>query len=386
MVKSETLELFISSPSDVDDERKIIKSVIDELNDSFMENFSLNFHMIDYNRNIPSSIGENYQEKINEYVDSCDIFVGIFWSRYGSSTENSDSGSIEEFKRFYNRIKKNEPATGFLFFKKENIPFDSDPEQLSKLQKFKEKIKNKKCALYKEFESTGDFEKLFTRELNLKIPSWNLNKNNIINTNDTNVSNDNTDDFELYGDEKIELGYFDYIDISKDSQEQTISILDEIGVETEKFATNINEDVVMVNSGNQTTIKTGINKASDHMKEYSEYLDTHGKKLSEYFSKFLDSSIGLIDSSIEMGGTYEKKDVESLISETSGFENIMLDNIDKINELKNVVKDLPPRVSGKFERSKRNLISVLSNFIKELEYITNLTKNSKKEFEKYLDY
>jgi hypothetical protein len=48
-------------------------------------------------------LGDRPQEIVNrQVVDACDILIGIFWSRLGTPTRISDSGTEEAIERFLN--------------------------------------------------------------------------------------------------------------------------------------------------------------------------------------------------------------------------------------------------------------------------------------------
>lgn len=78
-------------------------------------------------------------------VSKSDILVGIFWKRFGSATENYESGTLEEISQF---VGSKKPF--IIYFKKNSINIDDiQIEQLQKLRKFKGDIQL--SGTYKEF-------------------------------------------------------------------------------------------------------------------------------------------------------------------------------------------------------------------------------------------
>jgi hypothetical protein len=55
---------------------------------------------------------------INPEVDSCDLFVGVLWQRWGQPTGIHDSGFAEEFDRARKRRLESGAPEIWIFFKK----------------------------------------------------------------------------------------------------------------------------------------------------------------------------------------------------------------------------------------------------------------------------
>src|SRR5690625_4722369 len=93
-------KIFLATPSDVQEEREKIKRVIEELNLTFGKRNGLRLELVKWEtHSIPGIAQNNPQELINPLVDSCDIFVGILWKKFGSPTDKAESGTEEEFHR-----------------------------------------------------------------------------------------------------------------------------------------------------------------------------------------------------------------------------------------------------------------------------------------------
>jgi len=101
------------------------------------------------------------QNLINRDVDSCDLFVGILWRRWGQNTGKYSSGFEEEFIRACDRRRKTGKPEIWLYFKtidEENV---KDPgDQLKKVLKFKKEQIELKELLFKEFNDSGNWDKL----------------------------------------------------------------------------------------------------------------------------------------------------------------------------------------------------------------------------------
>jgi len=146
------ITVFISSPGDVPAERALIKNTVDSVNNIIAESKGILFKCIGW-EDIPPYRAGRAQEVINEYVDKADIFIGMFYKRFGSSTGRYESGTEEEYERIVDRHEKEHKKPDiWMFFKGLEEKFFDDPgEQLKRVLDFKERIK--KTDFYKDFDS-----------------------------------------------------------------------------------------------------------------------------------------------------------------------------------------------------------------------------------------
>lgn len=154
------LNIFIGSPGDLEEERKAARDVIERVNHHLARNLGLHIDLRGWEDTLPGF--SRPQEKINEDVRSCDLFVGLLWKRWGSQTGEYTSGFEEEFEIACERKRNGELKDIWLFFKQ--IPQDllQDPgPQLNKVREFKNQIKVNREIFYKEFNSVEEWEKLF---------------------------------------------------------------------------------------------------------------------------------------------------------------------------------------------------------------------------------
>jgi hypothetical protein len=92
--------ILIASPSDVEEERDAVVSVIQAWNDLHSRTRALVLLPLRWETHTAPEYGTRPQEVINRtIVDDCDLVVGIFWTRLGSPSGEADSGTIEEIER-----------------------------------------------------------------------------------------------------------------------------------------------------------------------------------------------------------------------------------------------------------------------------------------------
>lgn len=153
------IQLFISCPGDINEEKKIIREVVDDWNRNIGSSNKLFILIKHWKLDSYPSLGRP-QDLINSQVfDKSDIVVGVFWTYFGSSTGKFKSGTEEEIKR-----ARSMGLEVMLYFSKRKTSLDSiSTEQYNNILKFKEEFKN--SSLYWEYKSLKEFKKFFSNHL-----------------------------------------------------------------------------------------------------------------------------------------------------------------------------------------------------------------------------
>lgn len=164
MPSTETIfKVFISSPSDLKEERKCLKAAIEEI--SLPEG---RLRAVMWEDDLPSITTEDAQAEINKLLKECDIVCGVFKSRFGSPTERFDSGTVEEIEL---NIELKRPV--MLYFLETVISSttisDKELEEIRKIKSFKEKYQ--KRGIYHDCSDIDEVIKRFLKkdiEANIK--------------------------------------------------------------------------------------------------------------------------------------------------------------------------------------------------------------------------
>lgn len=171
--KVRAFKVFIASPSDVLQEREIVRSVISRWNSINSEREKIVLIPIGWESNAAPEMGKPAQDYINmDILDDCDIVIGIFWTKVGTPTRKFTSGSIEEVLR----PSPNRRLTMIYFSNKPVPPSDLDPEQNAALQKFKAEVQKK--SFYSTFSNESDLSEKLYQHIQVKInegklrPKW----------------------------------------------------------------------------------------------------------------------------------------------------------------------------------------------------------------------
>lgn len=158
--KATTYKVMIASPSDVEQERKLIREIIHEWNAIHSEANGIVLMPVGWDTHAVPSMGGRPQEIINRQVlKGCDLLVAVFWTRIGSATGKAVSGTVEEIEE---HIAQHKPA--MIYFSQQPVRPDSvDEQQYNAVKDFKAKCS--KRGLIETYESLSDFRDKFSRQL-----------------------------------------------------------------------------------------------------------------------------------------------------------------------------------------------------------------------------
>jgi hypothetical protein len=153
------LSVLVSSPSDVEAARATVLTAIHDWNNSYSRDLGIILEPIQWQTHAYPESGDRPQALINkQIVDESDMVVAVFGYRIGTATGVAQSGTIEEIERL--RAKGKHVA---VYFSTAPIPHDHDPEQLRRLNEYRESLKP--STLYWTFESTEDLYRKSSQHL-----------------------------------------------------------------------------------------------------------------------------------------------------------------------------------------------------------------------------
>lgn len=176
MPQVEKLSIFLASPSDVRQERKLVRTVVEEINRTVAPDKGVVLDLVSSERAIPG-VGKDGQAIINEQIGDMqqhDLFVGIMWNRIGTPTPRDVSGTAEEFARAVNALQRRKKPQVWFYFREANANLRTQDElnQKAGVLKFRKKLRGK--GLFSEYTTLQSFEKKFREHLvtwlNTRVP------------------------------------------------------------------------------------------------------------------------------------------------------------------------------------------------------------------------
>lgn len=152
--------LFISCPSDIKNEITLIDNAVEEFNEYYAGPLGISIKTCHWRKSAYPQSGGKPQKLLNEQlVDNCDAAVAIFWTRFGSPTEEYASGTEEEIERMLQSGKQ-----VFMYFSDKAIPpSQMDEDGYKQVLAFREKYKDR--GIYFTYSSDDEFKKLFFAHL-----------------------------------------------------------------------------------------------------------------------------------------------------------------------------------------------------------------------------
>ncbi len=164
-VPERTLRIFLASPGDLQDERRLGKRIVDEFNSLWADSTGYHVELIGWEDTV-ASYGRP-QALINNDLDRCELFIGMIWKRWGTLPDLNGiytSGFEEELQRSIdNKTRAGKPSIS-LFFKYIDQESLRDPgQQLKHVIAFRENVIARKELYFEEFRSANEFEDKFRR-------------------------------------------------------------------------------------------------------------------------------------------------------------------------------------------------------------------------------
>ena len=152
------LTVFIASPGDLPEERRVTREVADKVNRIIGSTLCWQIDVLGSEETLPGT--GRPQEKINKDVaNTCDLFIGLLWKRWGSSTGKYSSGFEEEFECARKRHTEiGSPEIWLCFKKVERDQIEDAGPQLQRVLAFRETQINSKEVLFKEFLNTEEWK------------------------------------------------------------------------------------------------------------------------------------------------------------------------------------------------------------------------------------
>lgn len=174
--------IFISSPSDLAEERAAVKRVVAKINSLSAIKRAYILEPLLYEEEVLPEQGDAAQLIVNRYmqVEDCYVVICMMWGRMGmpfvhpQTGQEFQSGTEYEFLTTYESNRtKGKPY--LLLYRKMLPPPIADYDQLAKVEQFFQQFdtpKPKFKGLYKNFNDTGDFEEMLFRHLDKLIDKY----------------------------------------------------------------------------------------------------------------------------------------------------------------------------------------------------------------------
>ena len=309
--------ILISCPGDVLEELNVIKQVIENFNKTIGEANNVNLAVKHWSTHVYPESGGKAQELINkQMVLDCDAAIAVFWTRFGTPTDNYGSGTEEEIELL---LKENKQV--FLYFSNKPLPpKDMISEQYTRVKEFQNEYKEK--GIYSEYNSIDEFRQNFTNHLNFHF----LKK---ISEDDPLSTYTKTPSLNIRGIKKDDITEKPKI-IQPNLQESRF--IEEKNWEINELFSSIKSIEISFEEEKEQEKATEDNNGllvSDSLKEIGEVTSRLNKKSNPFQSIFGNREIHFLEEEKELVRNYASNKHISM-DETVFF------NIGHLNEIKNM--------------------------------------------------
>lgn len=159
-VEAKIYRVLIASPSDVIEERDIIRKEVFRWNAIHAVDMKMILMPIGWETDATPDLREPGQEVINrQLVDTCDLVIGVFWTRLGTRTALGGTGTEVEIAR-----ARNEGKRCIIYFSDKAVPPSTiDREQYERVQEYWDKLQP--TGLANRYNNIEDFKERVFRHI-----------------------------------------------------------------------------------------------------------------------------------------------------------------------------------------------------------------------------
>lgn len=155
-------KLLLSCPGDVLDLKNTVDDCVKSFNTSIGEINNIRIDLMHWSTDSFSQSGDKPQNILNkQFINDCDMCVALLGARFGTPTDNYDSGTEEEIEKMIEEGKQ-----VFLYFiDRPTEPSKMDLAQYQKVKEFKNKYADK--GLYRVVKNSEELRSHFQNDLTL---------------------------------------------------------------------------------------------------------------------------------------------------------------------------------------------------------------------------
>lgn len=371
------INVFVSSPKDVIEEREQLEEVIKDINVVWSKSdVGIRLNLIKWESDVYPDMGTDAQDVINSQVSDYDIFIGIMWHRFGTPTERAGSGTAEEFEIAHQRHKEAPEKIKIMFYFNDSPipPSEIDAEQLVLVNKFREKL-GEKGGLYWVYNGPDEFDRKVRTHLQLQLPHWQK-----IIENETNgrvpVQTDDVPE------EEDDEGFFELMEMGDTYAADLEIIMNRITIIGNDFQEEI-EGITSNNSkiATQVEIRKTANEMADVMEKFASKMEQELPEFAETCNKTIDaySRATLVSTDFYK----DKGELNNVIISVNGAKKEFIAALGPINTFKTEVSQFP-RITKPFNKAKKHTLTVMNSYSSEINSAINMMTDVEKALKEIL--
>lgn len=365
--------IFLASPSDLEEERYAVEDVVSELNLTYSPANNIVIELLKWETHSAPGISNFHPQKIisQDIGNDYDLFLGVIWKKFGTPTDEAESGTQEEFNNAIKKYNSNNSSLQILFYFKNAVPKtinEINPEELIKIRDFKKSLNDHKM-LYSEFNTIEDFKS----SLRIHIPK---RLNDLIE----NQKNHNPEplSFTVKKLEENDLGILDYEEMFVSSINDSNLALARITEYTESVGKEIEEKanqltkISQSSQPNKVVINEIMKRTAKILNNYSNRLETETPIYYNSFEDAIKAGTNIINLSDEFYTENTLNDLEQAKKNIFILRKNTPLAIGGMTNFYTSIKSLP-RIQVDINQAKKTLMFQMEDLILKLEKSLELT-------------
>lgn len=376
------LRIFVASPSDLGEERKLLEGVVQELNLTWPQQLGVALELIKWETHAFPGAGTDPQDVINhQLTQDYDILLVMLWSRIGTPTPRSQSGTLEEFESAYGRWQTDPRLVRLMvYFKTTPIsPDEIDPDQLRLLLEFRKSLGDR-GILYSTFTGAEEFCQLLRIHLSKQVQDF-LKENNMAGISQTEpvaATAKSRALEESHNESPEDEGFLDLIETNLAASQKATDILKHIGEALEQLGAGTSQSTLDMQSitgddkAKFAAYKRIANRQAENMADFVARMQPEIPILGDSLSKSLDAYERMIILLTDFGMSPENlAQLEGALSAASTLRSAMGPSKESTERLRSSIAGTP-RITTQFNRAKRDILNLLDTLLTTYDRGLNL--------------
>lgn len=364
MAKTVTkFSIFIASPNDLEEERLAVDEVIKELNKTFGPHHNVVLEALRWETDSAPGISNGSPQNLitNDIGDEYDLFIGLLWKKFGTPTDNANSGTEEEFNNAYRKYQNDNNSVQVLFYFKNAAPKsmnEINSFQLAKIENFKSSI-GEKNVFYWEFDTIENLKGFLRLHIPKRISQLLQSQEK---PKDTSIIENNIPQVDE------ELGLLDYSEQFESLIADSVNALTKIGEATEWIGEELStkagqiERINQTKSPNKIVVRDLLKRTAKLIENYTGRIRTEIPIFYSSFEDGIKAGTRLINISDDFASSENIADLEETKDSILNLRKIMPNSLAQMESFYQSVESLP-RIQKEINIAKRDLLVELGDFI-----------------------
>lgn len=369
------IEVFVSSPSDLVDERGIITEVCEEVSRDRGRRDGFVLEPIKWETHSRPSVGKDPQAVISQQIgDDYDIYIGILGSRFGTPTLKAGSGTEDEFESAIARHEAGESIEIMFYFRDpKSAPGNISAEQLLKVENFKKSIPTK-GVLYHDYQEVDEFKNVVSRHLSSAVSDVLGNKDSSSLSTDVKIIDvvEVTEEVDPLSNLRAAMsqnedGMMDLVEQASDEIDLFSLDTDELTFAVSDLGNKFNDSTAAINDMAKNGQSPRVNPkrimgvVSRNMETYTKRVAEILPNLHDHLGNGLDLMGRAINISLE-DTSVSSSDKEELSETLTELRQAIHEASNKLGGFQESVTEFP-RMTSSMNRAKRRVIAVNNDLL-----------------------